>query len=374
MSKRSSSLRHLTLLVAATALLAVGAGAATAKSTGPAAPVAVAPTVTVMTHNLYFGSDLGPVVAAVLDPSATALDLFTAVANAYTTAQSTNFAGRAAAWAAEIALARPDLVGLQEAVQWRTGPAFGGNASTDAGDFVQLLLAALSARGQHYSVASESTGYDVEAPALLTTGLADVRLTQHEVILVRRDAALTLTHPQAGQYAAHVTLSGAFGTFPLPWSWASVDVTKSGRTFRFITTHLDPDVGPYQLLQEQELLSGPAATTLPVIWVGDLNSDAAAASITGVVPDTLTSSNALAAGFMDSWTATRSDAGFTCCESADLLNPTPTLDQRLDYVLTRGAITPKFDFLVGNSILERLLFGRWSSDHAGLAAVLQLGS
>jgi endonuclease/exonuclease/phosphatase family metal-dependent hydrolase len=368
MSNRRRPLRSLGLLFAIVVLLAAQAGTANARPSGPPAP-----NVTVMTHNLYFGSDLGPVVAAVLNPSSTPLALFTAVANAFNVAQSTAFSQRARAWADEIVVTHPDLVGLQEAVQWRTGQAFAGNAGTDAGDFVQLLLSALSARGQHYRVANESTGYDVEAPGLFSTGLMDVRLTQHEAILVRDEPGLTIANPQSGQYAASLTLSGPFGTFPLPWSWASVDATKSGRTFRFITTHLDPDIGPYQLLQEQELLSGPATTTMPVVWVGDLNSDAAATTITGVVPDTATYTNALAAGFTDTWTATRTDAGFTCCESADLLNASPTLNQRLDYVLTRGAVTPKTDFLVGNSALERFLYGRWPSDHAGVVAVLQIG-
>ena len=359
------TLRLLSVAAAVVALAASGATAARADGSR---------TVTVMTRNLYFGSDLGPVAALVSDPLATPTDLLTAVANAYTSAQATNFPARAGAWADEIALTRPDLVGLQEAVQWRTGPAFAGNASTDAGNFVQLLLAALAARGQHYQLVTEDTGYDLEAPGLFPTGLIDVRLTQHDAILARTDDGLTLTNPRSGQFAAMLTLSGNFGSFPLPWAWASVDVTKGGRTFRFVTTHLDPDVGPYQVAQEQELLAGPLDTALPVVWSGDFNSDADAPAITGVVPATSTYQNALAAGFTDTWTATRSDPGYTCCEEADLLNPQPTLDTRIDYVLTRGAITPLLDVLVGNTALERRLLGRWPSDHAGVVAVLQLGA
>lgn len=324
-------------------------------------------TVTVMTRNLYFGTDLTPAIDA---PNAQAF--VTAVGNAYTEAQASDFAERAGAWADEIALVRPDLVGLNEAVQWRTGPA-GGPATTDAGNFVPLLLSALAARGQHYELASESTGYDVEGPGLFSTGLMDVRLTQHEAILARTDDGLTLSNPQSQQYATVETIPTVVGTFTLPWSWASIDVTKNGETFRFATTHLDPDSGAEQTAQAKEFLNGPAATTLPMIWVGDLNSDADATSITGTPPDTETYSDVIAAGFHDSWTATRpGDPGYTCCEAENLLNPTPALNQRIDYVLTRGPISPLIDVLVGNTVLERLIYGRWASDHAGVAAILYL--
>jgi endonuclease/exonuclease/phosphatase family metal-dependent hydrolase len=359
------SLRLAAAVAAVVALAGLGGTAANAEGSR---------TVTVMTRNLYFGTDLTPVVDVIANPASTPSDVLGAVGNAFTSAQATDFAGRAAAWADEIAVTRPDLVGLQEAVQWRTGPLLAGNASTDAGDFVQLLLAALAARGQHYQLATESTGYDVEAPGLLPTGLADVRLTQHEAILARTDDGLTLANRQSGQFAAGEALTGNFGTFALPWSWASVDVTKGGRTFRFLTTHLDADVTANQLAQEQELLSGPLATPLPTVWVGDFNSDADAASITGTIPDTATYGTAIAAGFDDTWKATRRlDPGYTCCEDGDLLNSTPTLDQRIDLVLTRGAVTPLLDVLVGNTFLERLLFGRWPSDHAGVVATLELG-
>lgn len=153
-----------------------------------------------------------------------------------------------------------------------------------------------------------------------------------------------------------------------------MDVTKGGRTFRFLTTYLDPDVTANQLAQEQELLAGPFATPLPTVWVGDLNSDADAASVTGTIPDTATYGNPLAAGFTDTSKVThRLDPGYTCCEQGDLLNRGPTLDQRIDLVFTRGAVTPLLDVLFGNTFLERLLFGRWPSDHARVVATLQLG-
>jgi hypothetical protein len=85
------------------------------------------------------------------------------------------------------------------------------DATTDAGDFVQLLLSALAARGLHYQLAAESTGYDVEAPGLFPAGLMDVRLTQHEAILARTDGGLTLSNPQAHQYATFISVPSGSG-------------------------------------------------------------------------------------------------------------------------------------------------------------------
>jgi hypothetical protein len=257
---------------------------------------------TVMTRNLSFGTDLGPILAAT-----TEYDFVTAVAAAYSQAQATDFPGRAKAWADEIEHARPDLVGLQEAVLWRTqSPAdFSStpNATSVQADLVQLLLAELRARGLKYEVVFAQMGFDIEAPGLFPTGLVDVRLTQREVILARKSGSLKLTNAQGGQYAAFLTIPTIVGVpVSLPWAWASVDVTLSGRSFRFATTHLDPTVGAFQQAQAVEFLAGPGSTTLPLVWVGDFNSDAEATTITGVPSATATYGSIIAAGFSDSWT------------------------------------------------------------------------
>lgn len=179
--------------------------------------------VTVMTRNLYLRTDLGPVIAST-SPS----EFLVNVAAAFNQAQASDFAGRAGAWADEIERAKPDLVGLQEAVIWRTqspadfSPA--PNATTVAADFLALLMAELRARGLKYVVVVSQTGYDVEAPGLFAGGFMDVRLTQREVILVRKSRGISLANPQGGQYAARLTLPTAIGVpVALPWAWASVD-------------------------------------------------------------------------------------------------------------------------------------------------------
>jgi hypothetical protein len=341
-------------------------------SPGAATSQAADQDLTVMTRNLYFGTDLGPVIASPT-PSA----FFANVAAALNQARATDFAGRAAAWAEEIERVQPHLVGLQEAVIWRTqSPADFSptpNATTVEADFVKLLLGELQARGLKYEVAASAIGYDVEAPGLFAGGLMDVRLTQVEVILARKVGGLKVSNPQGGQYNARVTIQTAVGPISLPWAWASVDASLHGTAFRFATTHLDPNSGAAQQAQANEFLAGPGDSTLPLIWVGDFNSDAEGTSITGTPPATGTYGSIIAAGFEDAWSTKHpADPGFTCCHAADLLNPAPTLTTRIDLVLTRGPFDIEEASIVGEEPADRLPSGLWPSDHAGVAVTLQL--
>jgi hypothetical protein len=328
---------------------------------------------TVMTRNLSFGTDLGPIIAATNQ-----FEFVTAVAAAYTQAQATDFPGRAKAWADEIDHARPDLVGLQEAVLWRTQtPADFSptpNATTVQADLVGLLLAELRSRGLKYEVVIAQTGFDIEAPGLFPAGLVDVRLTQREVILVRKSAALKLTNAQGGQYAAFLTVPTIIGVpVSLPWAWASVDATLGGHAVRIATTHLDPISGVAQEAQAAEFLAGPGATTMPIVLVGDFNSDADATVITGVPSATATYGSIIASGFSDTWKAKHpADPGFTCCQATDLLNATSTLTERDDLVLTRGRFHVAKASIVGDQTTDRLASGLWPSDHAAVVVTIDI--
>jgi len=209
-------------LVVLASLLSIGPGTASTQAAGSE--------LRVMTRNLSFGTDLSPILAAT-----TQFEFVTAVSAAYVQARATDFPGRAKAWADEIERARPDLIGLQEAVLWRTQtPAdFSStpNATTVQADLVGLLLAELRSRGLKYELVIAQTGFDIEAPGLFPAGLVDVRLTQREVILVRKSAGLKLTNPQGGQYAARLTIPTIIGVpVSLPWAWASVDAIHSAAT------------------------------------------------------------------------------------------------------------------------------------------------
>ena len=72
-------------------------------------------TVTVMTRNLYLGTNLDRIVHA-----KSAAEAFAAVEVAWRNVQANRFPARARAIAREIATTRPDFVGLQEVTLYRT--------------------------------------------------------------------------------------------------------------------------------------------------------------------------------------------------------------------------------------------------------------
>jgi endonuclease/exonuclease/phosphatase family metal-dependent hydrolase len=125
--------------------------------------------------------------------------------------------------------------------------------------------------------------------------------------------------------------------------------------------------------QAEEFVAGPGSTTLPLIWAGDFNSDADAATITGTPPDTATYQNLIAAGLADTWAAVHpGDPGYTCCEAGTLDNPLPTLDQRIDHVFLRGPWQAAGATIIGASAGDKTVSNLWPSDHAGVVAKLNL--
>jgi endonuclease/exonuclease/phosphatase family metal-dependent hydrolase len=191
-----------------------------------------------------------------------------------------------------------------------------------------------------------------------------------------KSAGLKLTNAQSGQYAAFLTVPTVIGVpVSLPWAWASVDATLGGHAFRFATTHLDPISGVAQEAQAAEFLAGAGNTPLPIVWVGDFNSDAESTVITGVPSATATYGSIIASGFSDTWKAKHpTDRGFTCCQATDLLNSTSTLTERDDLVLTRGPFHVARASLVGDETTDRLPSGLWPSDHAGVVVTLDIAA
>lgn len=321
---------------------------------------------TVMSRNVYHGVD-----AEIFSvPGATNFpDLLNRVAAVYQGYQARNFPERAQALAAEIEAAQPALIGLQEAVLVRTRPLLdSAPAETVAFDYVQILLDALAERGLRYAVVAEIHGFDIELPSALGF---DVRHTDREVILARTDMPpghLRISNVQTGHFDVNCQIpSVVFGPITITRSWASVDVWTRGRAFRFISTHLDGDCLPYtsavQVAQAQEVLHGPASTSLPVVLVSDINASPLdlAPSAYQMFAD---------AGLIDAWNVAGSGEGFTCCQSDDLLNSTSNLNTRIDVVLYHGGFVVKAVAVTGDDPANRTASGLWPSDHAGVVATL----
>jgi len=148
-----------------------------------------------------------------------------------------------------------------------------------------------------------------------------------------------------------------------PNGWIAIDAKLRGKTYRFVTTHLNT-VSPVQAAQTSELLSGPLDTDLPVMLAGDLNSDADAPSFAnGPAYGILVS-----AGFLDVWGMLHpNDPGLTwpLFGKDPPLGPTSPIE-RIDLILTKGSGIQATDILrIGTT-------APFASDHAGLVADLTL--
>lgn len=353
-------------------LTGIGAPAAPAgKGPNPAFTPPGARDITVLDQNLYVGTEFTPLL--LLDPTDPYYleHLLAAVAQVYQALMASDFPRRAAAVADQIASTRPELVALQEVALIRAqvpGDLITGGtipASDVQMDYLAVLLAHLNARGLEYTAVALVTNLDLELPMPTATPgvIADVRLTDHDVILARADLPpghLRVSRPQAGNYLAALPLPSWDAS--IPRGWCSVDVTTRGRTFRFINTHLEENVAaPIQAMQAQELLAGPAATTLPVILVGDFNSDAYG-------QDGTTSYALLTQTLTDAWSVAHpTELGLTWGHDPLLADPTVEFIWRLDLVLFRGS---PFQVL-GMSRMSPQFQNTpplWPSDHAAVVA------
>jgi endonuclease/exonuclease/phosphatase family metal-dependent hydrolase len=311
-----------------------------------------------MTRNLFLGADLRPVSLALADPErlAEVPGIVAAIFNPdepLGAVQRTDFARRAIAIASEIAATRPDVIGLQEAAVWRTREPVAA-APTIVTDHLEILEAALARRGLAYRRAAVVTNGEVELPSAAGLG---VGLTDRGAIVARSE--LALSNARAGNFANALQVTTAQGAFPFKRGWASVDVDLPGGAVRFVTTHLEVR-SRAQEHQLDELLAGPADTTLPVVLVGDFNAR----------PGSATYERARAAGFADAWTAVHPDGppGLTCCHRLPLADSGDELQSRIDLILTRG-LDVSDAVTVGARPVD-FAAGLWPSDHAGVVATL----
>jgi endonuclease/exonuclease/phosphatase family metal-dependent hydrolase len=350
--------RSTALIACVLSLVATGASAPTALAGRPGQSVRVVP---VMTQNMDEGTDFGPLLTA-----GTVSDLLSAVSATYLEVQASNIPERAAAVAREIGAKHPALVALQEVSLWRTGPFGAPPATIVAFDQLRSLLDALNQQGLHYAPIGVQTGLDAEAPSSLGF---DVRVTDRDVVLARTDLPVSQfrvlgVHMQ--NYGAELIVPTLVGPLPVPRGWIAVDAQIRGTSYRFITTHLEAASAAIQVAQGNELLQGPANTTLPLVIAADFNSAASG----GPDPST-TYNNLINAGLQDAWALVSTDLGFTWpLHGEDPFTPTATPSERIDLVLIRNGVTVSGATRIGNTIADQTPSGLWPSDHAGVVATL----
>ncbi|MFZ0040148.1 MAG: endonuclease/exonuclease/phosphatase family protein, partial [Solirubrobacteraceae bacterium] len=311
-----------------------------------------------------------------------------------------NFPVRAKGLAQEILKTRPDLVGLQEAALWRTDPTCkyfappGPYTATHVVyDYVKLLLGQLNKGKQRYRLVGAQPEFDFETEANTDASPdhscdEDIRLTMRDAILARVRDGVNVKQVRKGHYQTLFApkLAGLIAV-PVTRGWLSAEVKVRGsRWFRFVDTHLESfdsqasnptyqgaPVGPGQVraAQAHQLIAkgGPATGKLPVILVGDLNSDTKTPLQPG---DSLADQTLLNAGFRERSTY----KPLSCCLNANVLTApggggkVSDFNHKVDHVMTND---PRQIKLVSSQITgRRPVHGFWDSDHAGTFSVLAL--
>ena len=312
---------------------------------------------TVMTRNMDEGTDFGFILAAAGNLSA----LQAALGETFCEVVASNPELRAAQIADEIAAAQPDLVSLQEVAELQSSVLFCSDAAIGIPTMIDAetaLLDRLALDGVSYHVVSQLEEFN--STNIFGPGIG-FSFVDRDVLLARDepDRELSIANVQAQHFSTLSVLPLAPGiNVTILRGWISADATVRGRTARVIATHLESFFEPVQEAQAQELVTGPASTSLPVVIAGDLNSGPGSTQIASY--NMLTQN----AGFTDTWTATRpNDAGFTVgFYTEDPLTPS-TPSMRTDLILVRGAVVPSApkDHLVGTEVPH-------PSDHAGVVA------
>lgn len=307
-----------------------------------------------LTWNLYLGAD----IEAFLTSPPPLNQIPFRVSEVFQNVLASNFPTRVKKIASEIALKKPDIIGLQEAVTWQKVTPFIRTVSID---FLQLLIIALKDVGLHYKIAAQNSNVLVELP---DSNGNIIRLLDRDVILIKDSRKLEIIKKSETNFKSNLNLQIASEPFTIERGWSSVDVKTNGKTFRVVNTHLDP-TATVQMEQVKEILDGPANTKLPLIILGDFNSDA-------VHFDTPTYRLLIHSGLKDIWRIVGTGPGFTCCQDADLSNSVSSLNSRIDFILFKNRWRPIAASLVGENQCDKTTEGQWPSDHAGVFGTLIL--
>ena len=397
--------------VATIALIAAGAAAFAVPTVAQAAPKEGK--VKVMSRNIYLGADLTEAIQAE-DQVALAV----AAQEIWNDVHSTLPLKRAKLQAKEIAQAKPDLVGLQEVAIWRgdfTPPAQDGPvtpATQVEFDFLQALMDELKKQGAKYKVVRQQKEFDAEIPlagGLTEDNPGDGRLTMRDVVLMRKDAGVSTKHDFSQRFDNPLVIEDIGGVegfnVRVDRGFVAMDANVRGTEFRFVNTHLEAFDNTAKLAQAEELVQGlpaqigpanPQDVDVPVVLVGDLNSDDEIVETLGNTPGHVADELPYAA-IVDAGLEERSYDGlntdgvddlFSCCFNAELINEAPAtalddIDHTVDHVMVEDddhgdGVDPNSNdielvnsFQTGNDPAEFARFGRWAADHLGVVSVLQ---
>ena len=334
----------------------------------------------VMTRNVYVGGYIDRILQA---PSPELIPFL--VAESFLEVVSTNFYLRAEALADEIIEGQPHLIGLQEiSTLYRQSPGdylLGGTTSaTDlVFDYLQILMDAITTRGLEYEVKGVILNFDIEMPMFVGPDpynpfdYDDVRLLDFDVVLARKDVYVTNVTEQ--NYSDYITFAGN----TIKRGFIALDVMVGHKWYKFVNTHLESESMYIRRLQAEELMSVYLiGVTLPIIVVGDLNTEAT---------NGITYQDFIADGYVDAWTRNLVQPeipGLTNPHAWDLRNTEVNFTKRIDLIMVKSHvgedgiqnIGPVIAYVVGDELADRIPFPDgtlvWPSDHAGVIALLRI--
>jgi hypothetical protein len=389
-------------------LALAGAGPAGAQPgddrTGKGGPDDAGTTTTVMTRNIYLGVDIQRPIRATAGK--TGLDALVALGNSNVETRrivdQTNFPRRSELLAAEIAQARPDLVGLQEVALWRSGPLelpppFGTtplgttNAQHVDYDYLRILLQDLREEGVPYKAVVVQEEMDLESPSFLgdpTKGTLsqgrDIRLTMRDVVLLRASSTLRVLARGSAQYDTKVPVNVGGSQLDVIRGYGWVDVAHgSAKPFRFVNTHLEAFSSLAALGQAQELLAETVAPGRTTIIACDCNSDPLNGSTKPTDPVPVPHWQPYRfitgpGGFTDMWLTWRpANQGWTSGLNERVDEPAPgSWTHRIDMVFARPGPGQELE-VVGGEVTgdepaaKDPVTGLWPSDHAGVVLTIR---
>jgi endonuclease/exonuclease/phosphatase family metal-dependent hydrolase len=330
--------------------------------------------VSIMTQNMDAGTDLTYAIAELqtVFPTGIGVEL------TYEEILASRLPDRAVLLAGRIAATKPDLLALQEVTLWRTGPSV-DSATSVLFDQLQLLLAALAAKGVPYDIVAVNTLGDLALPKASGGAL---RFTDRDVLLVRADLrppAFHLSDVHSSIFEAVYSLGG----LQVPSGWISAMVHTGNRHFRLVNTHLqspvqgDPSAAAVQMAQADQLIHELRNSTVPVVLAGDFNSDAILGT-EGKGPDnTGTAARIVASGYADTgigllptWPLYLEDQfpppSFTPPPFFKVSQPF----ERIDLIFSQGLAVVSVERVTAPNLRASPL-PNFGSDHAGVLAVFQ---
>ena len=376
---------------------------------------------TVMSRNIYLGADVG--VALELIPNFPAAAQFM-----WDQVKKTDFTKRANKLAAEAALDKPALIGIQEATTWYCKKNL-WSEKVAVFDFLTQFIKATQATETSYSLASFdgvdafNPGYSIAAIPYLTkvedpdlflslfgSTSAACGFTIGDAILVRDDLKKNIVQVGNTEYDATYSIVPTIMTIYRGYTW--VDFKFNGSLVRVISTHLesiwDENKVPNSALQAAQLIEDLKGAKMPLIVMGDFNADprdprAESEPNPGLQPviseacptSGIASCNAykamIDAGFTNASPDATDPRYFTWGASALLNGPDSNrievakefgnqygFTDRLDYIFTKNVYATVSSKLIGNiypdgsSIWDCGDEKCFASDHAGLVATIEI--